>query len=585
MRGLRAALKEHRQVLIVVTLLTLVMTFPLIVYVFRIGEFWHPAGGDFDILIKFWDIWYGKLVLTGQADRFYTDLIYYPEGASLAFHPIFMLHSLVVNLLHLLMPLSNAVSLAHLLIIWSSALSAYVYLHWLLEDRWTATFGAVIFGFSPMITAHAEWPEVAWIAPMPIIIYGFHRGLREGRAGFVLMVGLAVVLTAEVTVYFFVVVLMTLGLFAGAMAASRWREGAFWRQMALLIAVIALASAWRVIPMLQDTQAIDSIRYYGPDERLHDIASFFVNPQNPILHPLSNVILQTPIEAFKSQISKTSYLGFLPLALAIVGLVKSDTRRKTLPWLGLLLVFVVLHLGSNLSINGVEFQSIKLPKYYLNQLLPSVFLAFSRTNHFMAGVCLPLAVLSCFGLLALKDRFAAAARPGFILLLIAIVAIEYFVPIEMASDEPITGNPINEERLAFIDWLAGEDDADIRLINLPFDRANSKIYLFYQSLHGFPQTEGGISRPPDSVYDYFRANPVLSIWLEQRPTHCVIQDRAEYLAGMTQLAEDGFTHVIHHYGFYFWQRHIENFRYVEPAYRDDYVGIYRLDDLLKSCPG
>ncbi len=584
MRGLRATLKEHRQVLTVVTLLTLVMTFPAIVYVFSVGEFWHPAGDDFDIFIKFWDVWYGKLVLTGKADRFYTDLIYFPEGVSLAFHPLFMLHSVVVNLLHVVMPLSSAVTLAHLLIIWSSALTAYVYLRWLLEDRWTATLGAVIFGFSPMITAHAEWPEVAWIAPMPIIIYGVHRGLREGRAGYVLIAGLAAALTVEVTIYFFVVALMTLGVFAGAMAASRWREGAFWRQMALLIAVIALASAWRVIPMLQDAQAIDSIRYYGPDERLHDVMSFFVNPHNPIFYPISNAILQTPSEAFKSQISKASYLGFLPLALAIVGLVKSDTRRKTLPWLGLLLIFVVLHLGSNLSVNGTEFESIKLPKYYLNQLLPNVFLAFNRTNHFMAGVCLPLAVLSCFGLLALKDRFAAAARPAFILLLITIVAVEYFVPVEMASAEPISGNPINAERLRFIDWLADEDDADLRLINLPFDRANSKIYLFYQSLHRFPQTEGGISRPPESIYDNFRANPVLDIWLEQRPTNCVIQDRAEYLDGLTQLVDDGFTHVIHHYGLHFWQRHFESFRFVEPAYSDDYVGIYRLDDILKSCP-
>ena len=126
---------------------------------------------------------------------------------------------------------------------------------------------------------------------------------------------------------------------------------------------------------------------------------------------------------------------------------------------------------------------------------------------------------------------------------------------------------------------------DIALINLPLGRDNAKVYLYYQSLTGYAQTEGGISRPPTSLYDYFRANPVLNKWLEQQPTNCVIQDRDEYLAGFTQLAEDGFTHIIHHYGFYFWQRQIESFHYVEPAYSDDYVSIYRLTDMLESCQG
>ena len=78
MRGLRAALTQHRHFLIVVTLLTLVMTFPTVVYLFRTDQFWHPGGDSKDIFIKFWDIWYGSRILTGKADRFYTDLIVLP---------------------------------------------------------------------------------------------------------------------------------------------------------------------------------------------------------------------------------------------------------------------------------------------------------------------------------------------------------------------------------------------------------------------------------------------------------------------------------------------------------------------------
>ena len=130
------------------------MTFPTIVYIFRTDVFWLPTGDNLDVYIKLWDVWYGNQILTGQADRFYTDLIYYPEGVSLANHPLFQLHSFAVTALQVFMPLSNAYSLTHLLIIFSSAGAAYLYLFWLSKDKWLALFGAIVFGFSPQVLAH-----------------------------------------------------------------------------------------------------------------------------------------------------------------------------------------------------------------------------------------------------------------------------------------------------------------------------------------------------------------------------------------------------------------------------------------------
>ena len=57
MRKLGGVLREHRHVIVVVTLLTLVMTFPTIVYVFRTDVFALPAEGSSDVYIKLWDAW------------------------------------------------------------------------------------------------------------------------------------------------------------------------------------------------------------------------------------------------------------------------------------------------------------------------------------------------------------------------------------------------------------------------------------------------------------------------------------------------------------------------------------------------
>ena len=65
MHHLRNALRQHRHVLIVVILLTLLTTFPTIVYVFKTDVFWHPAGIHRDVYHKFWDAWYVKQFLTG----------------------------------------------------------------------------------------------------------------------------------------------------------------------------------------------------------------------------------------------------------------------------------------------------------------------------------------------------------------------------------------------------------------------------------------------------------------------------------------------------------------------------------------
>ena len=581
MRGLRAALTEHRHFLIVVTLLTLLLTYPTIAYVLKTDGFHLPTGRNSDVFIKLWDAWYAKQILTGQADRFFTNLIFYPEGLSLAFHPLFTYHGLVINALQIFLPLSDAYCLAFLLIIISCSAAAYLYFTWLFNDKWTALFGAVIFGFAPQVAGLPGWPEVAWIAPLPLAIYCLHRGLRERRGHLMVLAGLVAGLSAEVTIYCWVVLNMSVGLFICAMAASRWRERAFWRLTLVFIVAAVLSSAWRTLPMFGDWSALEgALAHRDTAESYGDILSFVVHPPHPVLGPLADALFQISDEA---SIGSMSYLGFLPLVMVGIGLSRARNHRRTLPWLSLLLVFFLLHLGDTLTINGTEYEMIKLPKYYLDQFWLSPTGPFTRTNHFMAGIGLPLAVLACFGLATLKERFPSAAQPRFIMALVLIVAFEYWVPVEMRSSDPLTGRPLSRNHLAFLDWLDGED-AELRLINLPFGRDNAKRYIYYQSLSGYPQTEGAISRPPASVYDYIRANPVLRIWHEQRPTNCVIQDRVEYLEGLTQLAEDGFTHVIHHYGFYFWERQIESFRYVDPAYSDDYVSIYRLEDLLESCP-
>ena len=144
-------------------------------------------------------------------------------------------------------------------------------------------------------------------------------------------------------------------------------------------------------------------------------------------------------------LSKTSFLGYLPLLLVFVGLASTATRRKMLPWAFLCALFLVLRMGSHLTINGVAYTEVLLPKHFLNQILPAVFGAFWEADHFMIGALLPFAILTCYGLVAVQNRLPVAAKPVFILALILIIAIEYYIPIR--------GRIISDEHIAFLTGL------------------------------------------------------------------------------------------------------------------------------------
>ena len=574
MQKLRSTFREHLHFIVVVTLLTLVMTFPTIVYIFKTDVFWLPTGSSNDVFIGLWDVWYGKQFLTGQVDRFYTDLMFYPEGVSLVFHPLPIPRIIVGNALQAIIPASNTWSVFFMLSISLSALSAYMYVLWLFKDKWIALVGSVIFGFSPHVVGNPNHIDIGFIATIPLVIYCFHRGVSERRSTLVVASGLIAGLTTVTSLYAYISILITLGIMFCAFTLSRWRDRLYSFHIVLIILVIAISSLWRIYPLLSDSQSLGAAtEWHGEIETRTDLISNFVNQNHPVLGPLAKTFLRMPES---TRLSETSYLGYVPLLLASIGVFNPAARRKMLPWAALCAIFLLLRLGSALNINGTVFPEVLLPKYYLNQTFPSIFQSFWEADHFMMGAILPLAVLSCFGMVTLCKLRPGARRPWLILVFVAVVAFEYYIPVSERT--------ILDEQFAFLDWLATEEYSDENhLINLPMGRNSSKLYDFYPSLSGYPHAEGAISRTPDNAFDYIRANHLLNAWHSQQPVSCETAERDSYLSGLAQLEQDGFSHIVHHRGLRAWAEISESFRYVTPAYSDDFVAIYRLSDLRDSC--
>ena len=554
-------------------LLIIATTWPSFAQIFDAETIAFPTRNS-DVYQKLWDVWHGGRFLAGETSFYHTDAMFYPIGASLAYENFSLPHMLLVGLLGAILPVANAYSLTYLLIIFAVSLSGYVYFHYLFGDRWLAAFGAAVFGLSQHIIAHGAHPDVNLIISLPLSAYFFQRGLREGRLRHLICCGAIVGITAFMSLYIFVCALITLALFILCCAIDRWKAPRFWRWMLLLCFVIAFASAGRILPMLADgeelTSALDKNTSY---ETGTDLLSYFVNYRHPITTPPLKALFKAGSPFYEPH---TSYLGYLPLALIIIGFLRPGGRRLMLPWLALMLPFLLLRLGSVLQIDGQQYPHIVLPKSFLDDLLPALFSPFHATDHFQMGVLLPLAVMSAYGLKSILDARPSNQRVLIALAMIALIAFEYY--------ESTAPRALPAEQLNFIEWLRADNaDQDKRLINLPMGRQPSKLYGFYQSLTGYPQVEGLTGRTPPAAYAYIQGNYLLKAWQGGDSAQCFPPHQSTLVAALDQLSGDGFTHVIWHHWLGADAAIANSFADAESAYHDDYVSIYHLTDLRQIC--
>lgn len=567
-------LREHLHFLVILPLLIIVMTWPAFVQLFNTDSFWLVQRNS-DAYMLFWDAWYLKLWFGGQADFYYTDLLFYPAGVSLAFHNFSLPHMIVFAGLQTVMPASNAFNATFLLLSFSTAAAGYIYLHYLFGDKWVALFGAVVFGTGAFILTRPAHPNIAFIATIPLSLYFLHRGLLEIRLNFLLIAGAFIGATAFIGMYTLVCLLIMLLAYLIYFACQRWNRRDFWLHIFMMSLVIGGFLVLRFYPMFSDPQGISGALAKNADrESGKDLLGYFVNTQHPVVQPI--LVGLFPIQPFDRAWNNVVFLGYIPLLLAALAFIRNPNRRRLLPWLALALSFLILRLGSFLTLNGVDYPHITLPKHVLTQAFPHLFKPFWAVDNFHAGALFPFAVLACFGLANLLRSVPAKRRLIVILVLIGATAFELYQPQNAAA--------IPAKRLNFIAWLRGEPNQEsIRLINLPFGVQQHKIYGFYQTYNGYPHAAGRPTRTPATAFDYINSNLILNAWNKESAVACLPGNREAFIAAQNQLLADGFTHIVFHRYLSNLAYEARNFAYLQAAYEDGFVSIYRVEDLQLNC--
>ncbi len=573
MKSFPLLFRDHLHFLIIVPLLIIVTTWTLAQNILDLNTV-HLPPGQGDVFIELWDSWYSRLLLKGDADYYFTNFSFHPRGLSLAYHHLGIPHLLVFGALQALLPTTNAFFLTYLISVFFNACAGYFFLLYFLRDKWIALAGALIFALSPYFLPHISHPDHTIIATIPLALYALHRGITEHSRAWLFAAGAIAGFTAFIMMYIFACLFITMGVYTIYLALTRWRDKRFWRRVALTLLVAATIGIIRVYPMIADLNLLNvALAKNLGSSGSTDLLVFFVNPR----HPLVQAGLKTLSASPPLPVPPDGYLGILPLALTLIGLRRPSSRRLMAPWLAMALIFMILRLGAELQIGGHVFSGLFLPKHYLDTIVPWLTKAFWDRAFFQIGILLPLAALSCYGLQTALASVPPRRRPLIIVPLAILIAVEYHQP-------PPTGNPDYRESYPWIDWLAAEPDQDaIHLINLPMGRHHSKLYLYHQTLHGYPQVEGLAARTPEVAYDYIEANPLLSAWRADKTLYCLPYNRDNVIAAQQQLIADGFTHIILHPEPITTDELAANFYNLPPAYIDELVAIYRVNELHNIC--
>ena len=524
--------KRHLIVLALYLILTLVLTYPLVI---QFGD--HVPGTttwSMDEYGYVWNNWWLKhAVFDLGANPFQTNYIFYPVGTSLVLYTFTLLHVLLglpIQFAFGLIPASNVELLFAFVI---GAYGVFLLVEYFLrngdrrlENRDLPTvsnlqslisaFAAgALFAFSSNRFVYASLGHYNVVASewLPFYILFLIKTVRESKWRNALLAGLFAAFTLYVETTFGVL----LALFTAVYLLFEWR--AVWRRATIArLFLIAVFAALLFAPLLAPT--IDeifnrgySLPGWGHAEKLLVDLFGFLTPTS--LHPLNRNWVQE-LDLVRQEISyfvdvNTVFLGYVTLALALVAAIRFWKTLKV--WAMSALVFVILCLGPLLHVGGksvFDFDGLQVTfplPFLLLHYIP--LLKENRApNRFSVLVMLSLAVLIGFAMawiLRKAEGRKIILPTAYCLLLSALLFEHAAVPL-----------PLTDARVPDVYAQIARAPGNFAVLTLPLGWRNSFGQLgaedtraqYYQSVHGKYIFPANTQRNPPFLFDYFDRIPI-----------------------------------------------------------------------------
>jgi hypothetical protein len=496
-------------------LCSLVFTFPLVL---RLTT--HvPGEVEGDVPVYIWNLWWMQHALSTGISPLFTDYIFAPYGASLAFHAFVFLKAFIA------IPLQwfcSAWTAYNLLILLTFALAGYgmfVLARHLTGDRRAAWVAGLLYAFSPyMLTrglGHLNYLSGEW---MPLYVLCLIRLLETRERRWAVWGALCLLLTAYCEYYYLIYLTMFTALYLGWRFRSD-RAAVLDRTFLGLFALMGGIAAVGFAPILWLLFGTEQSGYlyggWGASAKLGaDLLAFITPPPGSLLYGDIGAGLY---EVFSggNAVEGTVFAGYVALGLAATCILRLRGDGAVRAWLFITLAFFLLSLGPILHIGGefvfgigpVRF-AIPLP-YVIVRYLP--LLKGARVAaRFDIMVALGLAVLGAYGV---RYWLGRVARPGrWTVAIVLLIALEYLrLPYPVAAiDMPGAYEEI------------GRDGRDLVVMEVPLGwrtgwgstgRSLDRQQLF-QIVHGKRLLGGFASRMPEEELRRMVALPGIGRLLE-----------------------------------------------------------------------
>ena len=490
--------------------LALAMTWPLVLHS---GSF--VMAGLEDGSMSIWNLWWMKFSLLdlGQSPM-HTTYLFFPDGAGLIFHSLPKVLGLISIPLQYMAGFAIAYNVIFLLTFVLTALTTYWLAFHLLGQRLPAFLAGAFFAFSPFRWDQLGHLQLLSTMLIPVYILLVIKG-REGLAKggwrpwiYFSLAGLALAITAYDTEYYSVFLIIFSALYFVFYVPLKGDLPAI-RRWGLLLAGLLVSGI--IFAALFSPMLLAAARELAANG---DYVSFPAGKTAAYGADLLAFLVPHSFSQFLGSFfdyapnTDTTFLGWMAVLLALVGLWRFRRRRDVWLWGLTALLSAALALGPDLKIMG---RVTGLPGPYLLITHVPVISAVRVPARFAAITMLAVAILAGYGLSALfgalKNRgWEKAAVPAAAALVLLGIFIEYKPSYHLTP----TGAPPVYSQIAASDlpgsvitlplgWEAGDDLTGT-------ERTYTEIF---QMEHERPMVGGMMARAPKDLLFRGIYTPVL----------------------------------------------------------------------------
>ena len=476
--------------LILFTVLTLLMTYPLIL---NMGSGVRDLG---DPLLSSWILaWNVQRVINLDFQNIFNGNIFYPHKKTIAYSEFLLTQSLIS--LPVLLTTKNPIFAQNFVFLFSfltSGLGMYFLARYLTKNNFGGIVAGIIYAFSPFMFGHLGHLQILTAGGIPLAFLFLHKFFKSEQYKHLLLFTLFFLLQALANGYYGLYLTLFAGIYIMLYIILRKKFGdwRFWTKIATSVIIIIIV----VGPVFHQYRSVRKEMGFARDIDFYaNLTSYLAaSPLNRVYGNLTARFVKAEAQLFP---------GILAVFLALIGFIHGQRKnRGKTPFIQTPIHFYTI----TLLLSFLFSLGPKGPYIFLYKFLPG-FKGIRVASRFHILVMLSLAILAAFGIkaiLSLSSRMKRRIPLIIVSPFVLLILVEYLsIPI------PWKTIPARKDIPVVYKWLSTKK-GDFAIVELPLPKPGVYTYkkecprIYYSTYHWKKLVNGYAGYFPPLYYELKR---------------------------------------------------------------------------------